>query len=185
MTQYSIILERETLQFTASHWVEYHPTVVGTMPDGSISVSREQHAVVEPLHGHTFRAKLEITGKPDEFGCVIDFVLAEQVLTHVLRQYEQKILIPKDAPDLVIRQDGSQLIVWAFNREWAFSEKDVKWLSAKHASTEAIAAIILADFVDVIQKNNILPSPFSDDQFVLTLEESDGMYARVAYRATG
>ena len=183
MGKYSIIIDRESLRFTASHWVKYRQTVVDTTSDGGIAVRREQHTVVEPLHGHTFRAKLTITGELDEFGCVIDFVLAEQILVKVLQQFDQKILVPRDAPYLVMRQEGSQVVLWIFNREWVFELKDVKWLPVKNVSTEAIATIILDEFVDVLQKHNILPLPFSDDQFVLTLEEDSGMYARVAYRA--
>ena len=182
MSRYSIIIDRDSLQFTASHWIKYRPAIIDTMPDGSISIRREQLMVTEPLHEHTFRAKLEITGELDELGCVIDFVLAEQVLIQILQQFEQKVLIPKDAPDLEMRQDGSQLIIWVSSHVWVFLEKDTKWLPVKNASTEAIASIILADFVAVLQKNNILPEPFSDEQFVLTLEEDSGMYARVAFR---
>ena len=183
MKPYSVLIDRKSLQFTASHWVKYRPATVETTPDGDMTIQREAHAVGEPLHGHTFRAKLEIAGEPDEFGCVIDFVLAEQVLIHVLRQFEQKTLVPQNAPDLEMRQEGSQVIIWVFNREWVFEKKDVKCLPVKNVSTEAIAMMILTDFVAAIRNNNILPSPFSDNQFVLTLEEDSGMYARVAYRA--
>jgi len=82
-------------------------------------------------------------------------------------------------PDLILRDSGQQVKIGVLNREWEFPAKDIKFLPAKNASTESIAAIILAEFVAVMQKNNILPQPFSDDQFVLTLEEDNGMYARV------
>jgi len=179
----SVIIDRDTLRFSASHWVKYRPTVVDTSSAGDIVIHREENVVVEPLHGHTFRAKLEISGPLDEFGCVVDFVLVEQILVKILQQFEHKILIPMHDPDLTLRQDGSQMTIRVFHREWVFPAKDVKLLPAKNASTETIAAIILADFVAVMQKNNILPLPFSDEQFVLTLEEDNGMYARVAYCA--
>ena len=184
MSQASIIIDRDSLKFTAFHWVKYRPTVIDTASDGSITVRREDRVIVEPLHGHTFRAKLEITGTLDEFGCVVDFVLAERILVKILQQFEQKILIPADDPDLTLRQDSSQVTIWVNDCEWVFPKKNTKLLPTKNASTEAIASIILAKFAAVIQKNNILPEPFSDEQCVLTLEEDSGMYARVAFRVS-
>ena len=179
MSRFSVIIDRDTLRFSALHWVKYSPTVIDKDHDGGILVRRESATVVEPLHGHTFRVKLEITGNLDEFGCVVDFVLVEQIMMKLLRQYEHKILIPANDPDLILRDNGPQVKIGVLNREWEFPAKDIKFLPAKNASTETIAAIILAEFVAVMQKNNILPQPFSDDQFVLTLEEDNGMYARV------
>ena len=183
MSRYSIIIDRDTLRFSALHWVKYRPAVISMEPDGGISIQHDD-TVVEPLHGHTFRAKLTISGELDEFGCVMDFVLAEQIMVKILQQFEHKILVPAHAPDLTLRQDGAQIQIGELNREWVFPANDVKLLPVKNVSTETIAEIILAEFVAVVQKNNILPSPFSDDQFVLTLEEESGMYARIAYRAT-
>jgi len=179
MPRFSVIIDRDTLRFSASHWVKYCPTVIEQDHDGGISIRRENTTVVEPLHGHTFRVKLEITGSLDEFGCVIDFVLVEQIMVKILHQYEHKILVPANDPDLILRDNGPQVKIGVLNREWEFPAKDVKLLPSKNTSTESIAAIILAEFVAVMQKNNILPPPFSDDQFILTLEEDIGMYARV------
>jgi 6-pyruvoyl-tetrahydropterin synthase len=184
MSRYSVILDRDTLRFSALHWVKYRPAVIRTTPEGGISVRHDDDTVIEPLHGHTFRAKLEISGELDEFGCVIDFVLAEQIMVKILQQFEHKILVPANVSNLTLRQDDTRMKVGELNREWVFPANDVKLLPVKNVSTETIAGIILAEFVVVIQKNNILPSPFSDDQFVLTLEEESGMYARIAYRAT-
>ena len=183
MSRFSVIIERDSLRFSASHWVKYAPTVIEETPDGSFNISRKDRVVVEPLHGHTFRARLKIAGILDEFGCVVDFVLVEQIMRKILERFEHKILVPVHDPDLTFRNDGAQIKVGVLNREWAFPAKDVKFLAAENTSTETIAAIILAEFVSVMQKNNILPYPFSDDQFVLTLEEETGMYAQVAYRA--
>ena len=183
MSRFSVMIDRDSLRFSASHWVKYNPTVIGKDHDGGISVRRENTVVVEPLHGHTFRVKLEIAGNLDEFGCVIDFVLVEQILEKILRQYRHKILVPAHDPDLILRENDPQIKIGVINREWEFPAKDIKLLPVKNASTESIAGIILTEFVDVMQKNNILPQPFSDDQFVLTLEEDSGMYARVTYRA--
>ena len=185
MPQISIIIDRDSLKFTASHWVKYRPAVVETASDGSISVRREDYVIVEPLHEHAFRAKLEISGEPDEFGCVVDFVLAEQILVKILQQFDHKILIPADDPDLTLHQYDFQMTIRVNGCEWVFPTKDVKLLSAKNASTETIAAIILAEFVSVMQKNNILPKPSSDEQFVLTLEEDSGMYARIGISGEG
>ncbi len=183
MSRFSVIIDRDTLRFSASHWVKYQPTVLDESSDGGITIRHKDVLLVEPLHGHTFRAKLKITGIPDEFGCVVDFVLVEQIMVKILERFEHKILVPASDPDLTLRHVGSQLKVGVLNREWEFPAKDVKLLPVKSTSTETIAEVILAEFVDVMQKNNILPSPFSDDQFILTLEEDTGMFARVAYRA--
>jgi 6-pyruvoyl-tetrahydropterin synthase len=182
LSRFSVIIDRDTLRFSASHWVKYTPTVINETVDGGLAVTQKGLTIVEPLHGHTFRAKLKIDGILDEFGCVVDFVLVEQIMRKILERFEHKILVPVHDPDLVFRNDGNQIKIGVLNREWAFPAKDVKFLASKNASTETIAEIILAEFVVVMQKNNILPYPFSDDQFVLTLEEDTGMYAQVAYR---
>jgi len=181
MSRFSVIIDHDTLRFSALHWVKYSPIDVDQDHAGGIFVRRENSTIVEPLHGHTFRAKLEITGELDEFGCVVDFVLVEQIMVKILRQYEHKILIPANDPDLILRENGPKVKIGVLNCEWEFQAKDVKLLPVNNASTESIAGIILAEFVDVMQKNNILPRPFSDDQFILTLEEDRGMYVRVGY----
>jgi len=183
MSRFSVIIDRDTFRFSALHWVKYNPTVIDQDHAGGLSVRRENITIVEPIHEHTFRVRLEITGGLNEFGCVVDFVLVEQMMVKILRQYEHKILIPANDPDLILREKDPQVKIGVLHREWEFPIKDVKLLPVKNASTESIAGMILAEFVAVMQKNNILPQPFSDDQFILTLEEDIGMYARVAYRA--
>ena len=182
MSRFSVIIDRDSLRFSASHWVKYTPTVISETADGRLDISRNDRVVVEPLHGHTFRVKLKIVGILDEFGCVVDFVLVEQIMQKILERFEHKILVPTLDPDLILRQDGPQVKIGVLNKDWEFPVKDVRFLSVQNASTETIAEIILAEFVAVMQKNNILPYPFSDDQFVLTIEEDTGMYAQVAYR---
>ncbi|MDR1492689.1 MAG: 6-carboxytetrahydropterin synthase [Planctomycetaceae bacterium] len=181
MPKFSVIIDRDSLRFSASHWVKFIPTQIVKNADGEISVQKHGIAVVEPLHGHTFRAKLKISGKPDDFGCVIDFVLAEHLLRAILEQFEHKILIAEYDPDMKLQNEAGQLHIKVLNRKWEFPAKDVKFLPAKSASTETIATIILDKFIQVLQKNNTMTAPFSDEQFVLTLEEETGMFAEIAY----
>jgi len=181
MSPFSILIDRDSLRFSAAHWVKFVPTQILKDAEDGISVQKHGIAVVEPLHGHTFRAKLKVSGNLDEFGCVMDFVLAEQILRTILEQFEHKILIAENDPDMKLQNDAGQLHVKVLNRKWEFPAKDVVFLPAKSASTETIATIILDKFVQVLQKNNIFPSTFSDDSFVLTLEEETGMFAEVKY----
>ncbi|MCL2347155.1 MAG: 6-carboxytetrahydropterin synthase [Planctomycetaceae bacterium] len=135
--------------------------------------------VVEPLHGHTFRTKLEICGLLDEFSCVIDFVTAERILKQILERFEHKILVAERDSEMKWTENKTQVQISVLDKNWSFPKSDVLLLPVTNTSTEMIAGQIIDEFVKTLEVNRILPFPLDRYDFALTLEEETGVFAKV------
>jgi 6-pyruvoyltetrahydropterin/6-carboxytetrahydropterin synthase len=75
---FSILLNSPSLQFTASHGIQY------------------ETGEYEQLHEHTFRVVARISGPLNAAGYIVDFLLVEKTLREILDFLEKKTLLSQD-----------------------------------------------------------------------------------------
>lgn len=157
---YSIILDDPSFRFNATHFVAFQ--------DG------KKNWIVEDPHGHDFRVVLQCAAPLNASDCVVDFIAASETLRAILREWDHKLLLPKE-PKGAKRVDSKGL-VYVVNpndprRVFAWPQDCVKDLEFKNASSELIAAAILREFCDALGfKAGV----------TLRLEEAPGCWAQVA-----
>lgn len=125
MEQWSILVEKQYLKFSAAHFLIF--------PDGS----------KERLHGHNYQVAVEIDGRLSEHGLVIDFKQVKPVVKLLCDRLDEHWLLPGLHPALRIRErdDGHSEIEYAGCRYLAPSDELIV-LPINNSSAENLAAWI-------------------------------------------
>ncbi len=82
------------------------------------------------LHGHNYRVKVRLQYKQVDLASSIDFRTVNAAIQHELQRLNQKILLPKDSPELQIAStlnDKNWKILVA-DKEYSFPKEDVRIL---------------------------------------------------------
>ncbi len=176
-TVHSIMLESGQFTFSAAHFVLFIPhSVNGDLPS---SVS------IEPLHGHNFVVRVEVTGPLDSENYVIDFLVAQGILRVILDRFEQKVLLPARSNYVECRPNGKDLEVWVKcgkaepHRRWVFPKNETVQLDVSNVTAEAIAGVIAHDLWNRFKEYEVFSFPPNQYSIRLSIEESHGMLGTV------
>jgi 6-pyruvoyltetrahydropterin/6-carboxytetrahydropterin synthase len=122
---WSILIEKEYLKFSCAHFLIF--------PDGS----------KERLHGHNYHVVVEVAGKLDGHGLVIDFKQVKPVVRRLCDRLDEHWLIPETHPELKWshRDDGHTEVTYRACRYLAPTE-EVIVLPIGNTSAENLAAWI-------------------------------------------
>ena len=96
METWSIDLYKEYFKFSCAHFLIF--------PDGS----------KERLHGHNYHVRVDISGRLDEHGLVMDFNHAKPIVREICDELDEHWLLPGEHPELKItaRDDGHTEVVY-------------------------------------------------------------------------
>ena len=119
---WSIQIDKEYLKFSAAHFLIF--------PDGS----------AERLHGHNYRVYVDLEGRLDEHGLVIDFKEVKPVVRELVDELDEHWLLPGEHPELRIdrREDGVVEVRYR-ERYYAAPSEDVIVLPINNTSAENFA----------------------------------------------
>ena len=125
MERWSIQIDKESLKFSAAHFLIF--------PDGS----------AERLHGHNYRVYLEVEGAFSEHGLGLDFKRGKPVVRELVDELDEHWLIPGQHPVLrwCERPDGVVEVRYQ-ERYYAAPRADVIILPINNTSAENLAAWI-------------------------------------------
>lgn len=128
MGDFSIRVEKENFTFAAAHFLLFH--------DGDC----------ERVHGHNYRAWVEIAGTLEENDYVLDFLAVKPVMKAICDRLDHRVLLPKDNPALKIEEvDGSIEVRYRAFR-YCFPATDVVLLPIRNTSAELLAEYICKEF---------------------------------------
>ncbi|MBP5622513.1 MAG: 6-carboxytetrahydropterin synthase [Thermoguttaceae bacterium] len=119
----------------------------------------------EKPHNHCYRASFRVEG-PLIDGCVVDFIPTQKVFKSVLSGWNGKFILPK-------RLQSSKFA--------KSIEKDIRFIKAKNATTEEIAAVVLSEFIQRLKDEELVPKSLKRYAFTLHLEENPGCFAEVTF----
>jgi 6-pyruvoyltetrahydropterin/6-carboxytetrahydropterin synthase len=129
--RYGNSLDKQYFSFAAAHFLVF--------ADGSR----------EPLHGHNYRAELEIEADLDGAGLVADFIAVKPLFRAACDALDHKVLIAAQHPLLKVRRsvdsDGEMVHVVHPQGRFALPVEDVVLLDLYNTSSELLADW-LADF---------------------------------------
>ena len=146
--------------------------------------------VGEPIHGHDFRVSIRVEGPRDASGCVVDFIAAKRALVAAVACRNYRLFLARKTPCVEYVEtnptrenpNGTVEICWRgapAPRRWVVPRDEVFWLDAENASTEEIAARLLDDWLESMEKADAFSFPPSDYRFTLRLEEAPGTSVEV------
>lgn len=120
---YKVIVEKDYLVFASGHFITY---------DGEC----------EALHGHNYRARVELEGALDDNAYVFDFVTLKRIMRALVDELDHRMLLPTRNPHLALTEEGTALRV-AYRRDaervYLFPRSDVVLLDIPNTTAEMLA----------------------------------------------
>jgi 6-pyruvoyl tetrahydropterin synthase/QueD family protein len=122
---WKILIERGNLGFSAAHFI-----TIG--------------AECEPLHGHNYGVRVEVSGDltPDSF--VLNFVTLKDIVRALCKEWEHRFLLPLHNPHLTVREtpDGEWEIRADAHTRYVMPQSTVVPLPVDNATTERLAELL-------------------------------------------
>jgi 6-pyruvoyltetrahydropterin/6-carboxytetrahydropterin synthase len=133
MAEYKIVVEKDYLVFACGHFITY---------EGSC----------ETLHGHNYRARVELEGELDENYYVWDFVSLKRLMRRLVDEMDHRMLLPLQNPALTLREEDAHVLVLYKDRRYLFPRKDVAFLPIPNTTAEMLAHYLLGRVRDELRK---------------------------------
>lgn len=125
MSIFSVSIGKEQLRFTAAHFIAFR-------------------GFREPLHGHTYRAAVTVSGPVGADGYVVDFLVLKRIAEEECDKLHFATLLPERSDCLTIRTDGESVEVDCEDgARFRFPRADVRLLPIVHSSSEEIAQYLI------------------------------------------
>jgi 6-pyruvoyltetrahydropterin/6-carboxytetrahydropterin synthase len=124
MAEYKIVVEKDYLVFACGHFITYSGTC-------------------ETLHGHNYRARVELEGELDENYFVWDFVSLKRLMRRLVDEMDHRMLLPLANPALKLSEDNGHVHVVYKERQYVFPRQDVVFLPIPNTTAEMLARYLL------------------------------------------
>lgn len=125
MDSYSVRLSSDDLVFSAAHFITLGP------------------GQCERLHGHNYRVVVEVHGPLGENQYVVDFVAMHEVVRAMLGEWDHRVLLPSQHPEIRVTGDDRELTVRWNERRWVFPRDDCVLLPVSNTTAELLAQHLL------------------------------------------
>ena len=99
----------------------------------------------EPVHGHNWTVGVDVEGRPDPHGMVVDFIALRDAVTAILASLDHKMLLPTANPWLTVATAPGPLggnevtVTFKKRRRWVFPAVECVLLPAANTTAEWIA----------------------------------------------
>ncbi len=120
MPEYRVAVEKDYLVFAAGHFITYA-------------------GQCESLHGHNYRARVELEGQLDENHYVFDFGRLKKIMRRLCDELDHKVLLPLENPGIQLTEEGEGVAVTYGRTRYLFPRQDVVLLAVPNTTAEMIA----------------------------------------------
>lgn len=152
---YQVRVEKDTFVFSAGHFITY---------DGD-------HC--ERLHGHNYRAAVEVDGPLDENAYVFDFIALRDIFAAIVAELDHRMLLPGQSDKIHLNDDGDNWKVTYRQRYWSFPRDECVVLPISNTTTELIARWLGLELLGRFDRKG-LKRP---ERITVHLEENFGQWA--------
>lgn len=132
----------------------------------------------ERLHGHNYRAAVEIEGPLGEDYYVFDFIALKARTKAITDELDHHMLLAARNPVIAIEDRGASLRVTYRDREWVFPRGDCVLLPIENTTAELIARHIAGRLVAALQEVD----GFVPEVLRVEVEENVGQSATIEWR---
>jgi 6-pyruvoyltetrahydropterin/6-carboxytetrahydropterin synthase len=96
----------------------------------------------ERLHGHNYRATVEVEGKLDENHYVFDFIALKRRTRAITDELDHYMMLPTRNPYISVKETPQGVEVRYKEREWLFPRSDCVLLPIENTTAELLARYI-------------------------------------------
>src|SRR5215475_947336 len=132
----------------------------------------------ERLHGHNYRATVEVEGVLDENYYVFDFIALKQRTKEITDELDHRMLLATRNAVIAVEEAGPSVRVRYKDREWVFPRGDCVLLPIENTTAELIARYTAGRLAESLKKWY----GFVPDVLRVEVEENIGQSATVEWR---
>lgn len=133
----------------------------------------------ERLHGHNYRAAVEIEGALDENRYVFDFIALKKLVQEVVDALDHRMMLPTHNPHIKVESAGLCVDVRYREREWRFPAGDCILLPIANTTAELLAQW----FAEQVRRRLAERYRFVPSVLRVEIEEAPGQSATFEWRA--
>jgi 6-pyruvoyltetrahydropterin/6-carboxytetrahydropterin synthase len=122
--RYSVRVSKDYLVFCSGHFISY------------------EGDKCERLHGHNYRAAIEIEGPLDENYYVFDFIMLKSRAKLITDELDHRMMLPTKNRVILLEESPKSVRVRYKDREWAFPRDDCVLLPIENTTAELLARYI-------------------------------------------
>jgi 6-pyruvoyltetrahydropterin/6-carboxytetrahydropterin synthase len=159
--RFKITVARDHLVFCCGHFISY---------DGH---------QCERLHGHNYRASVEVEGPLTGDWYVFDFIALKARAKEITDELDHHLLLATANPVIKVEESASQVRVRYKDRKWSFPRGDCILLPIENTTAELLARYIAGRLIPVLQEQH----GFTPRTMRVSVEESVGVSADYEWKA--
>jgi 6-pyruvoyltetrahydropterin/6-carboxytetrahydropterin synthase len=159
--RFKVRVVKDQLVFCCGHFISYHG-----------------HQC-ERLHGHNYRATVEVEGALQEDHYVFDFIALKHRTKEITDELDHHMLLATRNPVIKVEETATSVRVRYQEREWVFPRGDCVLLPIENTTAELLARYIASRLVEVLRREE----KFVPDVLRVEVEEAPGQSATVEWRA--
>ncbi len=133
----------------------------------------------ERLHGHNYRATVEIEGDLDDNHYVFDFIARKRRTKAITDELDHRMLLPTRNPLIRLEEKPASVRVRYRDREWVFPRDDCVLLPIENTTAELLARYIAGRLLDDLRQQHRYEPPV----LRVEVEENIGQSATCEVRA--
>ena len=158
--RHSVRVTKDYLVFSSGHFITYNGDQC------------------ERLHGHNYRAAVEVEGDLDENHYVFDFIALRDLTRAIVDELDHRMLLPAESASIRLEEDGPNWRVRYRDRHWSFPRDECAVLPLANTTAELLADYIAGRLVlDLAARG--LPAP---RVLRVEVEECTGQAATTEWR---
>ena len=123
-SRFKVRVTKDYLVFCSGHFITY---------DGD-------HC--ERIHGHNYRAAVEVEGDLDQNHYVIDFIALKDMTRAITDELDHRMLLPSRSRQILLHEDGPNMRVTYRDRYWSFPREECVLVPIANTTAE-----LLADYI--------------------------------------
>jgi 6-pyruvoyltetrahydropterin/6-carboxytetrahydropterin synthase len=159
-SRFKVHVTKDYLVFCSGHFITY---------DGD-------HC--ERIHGHNYRAAVEVEGDLDLNHYVIDFIALKDMTRAITDELDHRMLLPSRSRQILLHEDGPNIRVTYRDRYWSFPCEECVLVPIANTTAE-----LLADYIAGRLRQAMTVRGFGLPRTLrVEVEESFGQSATVEWR---
>jgi 6-pyruvoyltetrahydropterin/6-carboxytetrahydropterin synthase len=157
---YKVRVTKDHLVFCSGHFISY------------------EGDKCERLHGHNYRATVEIEGSLDSNHYVFDFIALKNCTRAITDELDHRMMLPTQNPHIKVEESARSVHVHYRDREWLFPRDDCVLLPIENTTAELLARYIAMRLTADLRKHH----HFEPELLRVEVEESLGQSATCELR---
>jgi 6-pyruvoyltetrahydropterin/6-carboxytetrahydropterin synthase len=159
--RYTVRVTKDYLIFCCGHFITYDSTEC------------------ERLHGHNYRAAVEVEGSLDENWYVFDFIALKNRTREIVDELDHHMLLATKNPKIKLTQTDSSITAEFQEKRWTFPREDCVLLPIENTTAELLAKWMAERLMHELHVQH----QYRPAVLRVEVEENIGQMARYEWRA--